>query len=193
MTRQQGALWTQAQGLGRWKGAGGTSLRHLLLWPVLCPPPHTSARLACLEPSRVSSSSHLPRLTPFFSLPLDEEEGEGILMPILQKRRLSHIDAEKTGRDGGRADRTESWLWSLRRPGVLAWRWHCLPCGVGGTLRGLVEQTTTSAAREVSGERSSPRGAQAENSLTPSTAASSGQHWAGGRRRGRDCPGRNGG
>lgn len=100
----------------------GTGLGLLEGWRLDWPPSPpvyplivlTPARLACLVHSSVSTSSQLPILTVFFSPPLDREGGEGIFMPIVQMRRLSHTDAKKTGRDNSRAEWIESWPWGQK-------------------------------------------------------------------------------
>lgn len=111
-----GSFWTDSSAGGA--VGSGTGLGQLEGWRLAWPPsppvkiyPVTSptpARFNCVRHSRGSTSSQLPTLTPFSSPPPDEEEGEGIIIPILQMRRLSHMDAEKTGRDSSRTEWIES-------------------------------------------------------------------------------------
>lgn len=100
----------------------------------------TPARLACLVHSMASTSSQLPTPTPFFSPPLNQEGGEGIYMPIVQMRRLSHTEAKKAGRDSSRAEWRESWLWSQKTWDASMPVQHLTPCVVGVRLWGLTEQ-----------------------------------------------------
>lgn len=115
-----------------------------LVWPP-SPPVYplrvlTPARLACLVHRMASTSSQLPTPTPFFSPPLNQE-GEGIYMPIVQMRRLSHTEARKAGRDGSRAEWRESWLWSQKTWVASMPVQHLTPCVVGVRLWGLTEQS----------------------------------------------------